>query len=287
VCHVGVIPFLYYLLVCHQRNAAFAGQPLRKYFHLGAWGIAAIFSITAAGTHSLDYGYSTRIYCFINIDLSRSLYIDYSLFYIPMTIIIFSVLFVFCLVVRRIVKYQIEGREFGGGMPMRAQYRVIAVAAIVFIVFCLVFIFRYSYNAHETTLDIENTKAWVECKVKAELTHTPYPPSCNTNINPKRRALSSVTMQNMSNGVMGIFIFLAFGTDPVIYLQWFTIWKCLYQRNMTKLWNSVYHGYSFEVIPPTRSPESSKGTAKETSNTTEGSGLSMATDRSMSSASTV
>lgn len=152
-----------------------------------------------------------------------------------------------------------------------------------FLFYSFYVLFRLTNESKQTLTQLKEREIWVNCKITAELFNLPYPPSCDSPINPQRyflffylfiffsyytllgfffflllvifyyfhpvfffqffysifylffyilflfifrRAFSPVAFSNVGLALVGLLIFLGFGTDKRIVHHWRTVsWK--------------------------------------------------------------
>eukprot|EP00026_Physarum_polycephalum_P003019 Phypoly_transcript_03028.p1 GENE.Phypoly_transcript_03028~~Phypoly_transcript_03028.p1 ORF type:complete len:736 (+),score=120.46 Phypoly_transcript_03028:316-2523(+) len=239
----------FYTIVFEVRPSHFA--PYEKYIHCLVWGIPMIFVIITLGTNNVNFGISSRIYCFVKLDLQHAVTFDYYVFYIPLVVLIILTAVLFSASLYKLIMYQRANRKEGRltKTMIIAQRRILVVTAILIIIFGASYGYRFSATRDVIVDSVIAQDKWIACKLRSELFGLPYPPTCDSDINPFRKSMASMTFQNTFLPFIGIIVFVSFGSEPRIYRHWVALARCVKERDFSKLRGYVLHGYSSDQTP--------------------------------------
>lgn len=243
---------------------------LRKFhplFHLIGWGAPLVFGGAALLTHSIGYG-PPLAWCFVQfkgfgMGEEYGLSPDYYLFYIPIGVLLLTILVLFWVTVIKLIWVRRASSVAASGkrrksLSFRAQIRGLIFIFVVFVITFTLFQWRLQIEADNRKDDlVEVGLKWTYCKMKTFL-NLPDPGYCPGDTNPARINYAHTVFESVLLSGIGMVIFIGFGADIGIYVHWHKIAKLARAREWRKAFDLVAHGRDpFKVITERKSKAAS------------------------------
>eukprot|EP00026_Physarum_polycephalum_P008274 Phypoly_transcript_08356.p1 GENE.Phypoly_transcript_08356~~Phypoly_transcript_08356.p1 ORF type:complete len:378 (+),score=54.52 Phypoly_transcript_08356:340-1473(+) len=229
-----------------------------KYYHLFAWGIPIVLAIAALATDSYAFA-PPAAWCYIH-DRSFSnnyntsykseagIAMDYWLFYIPLGLCILAsfvfLAFVFWTVFQVLRKAKSLRK---GGADLRIQGRIIFFLIFLFVLFIIIFQWRVGLDVQDVSAIKSLDLAWGICKVKINLGLTTDNSGCPEDHVPRRVNFANTTFETVLAASFGLVIFVAFGSDPAVYIFWAKLFRL---RSWDDIKAFIYEGTEPEILIP-------------------------------------
>lgn len=233
---------------------------LSVYYHLFAWGIPLIFTISLIATNSIGYT-PPASWCFItgagiklNEEITLGTGLDYGLFYIPIGIGLGLAVIFLIAVFAKIFMISKASKSISSQstVAIKAQRRIITLIALMLVLFALVFEWRFALDAAVKDGFKDVDFAWGLCKIKQQLQiDDGNPGHCPGDKFPKVFNYSHTMFSTFLCSSLGLFIFLIFGTDIRIYRMWANIFIMAKQGETDKLMSFIKDNSKTSMATPT------------------------------------
>jgi len=204
------------------------------------------FAVAAVATKSIGYG-PPLAWCFVHFNgfgFGTGLSRDYPLFYIPDGVLFVVILALFFATIGMITRIRANRVEVTSGFDifLRTQVRVLIFIFVILAIFFTIFEWRF---AVQSTTDKEHLDSvglnWAYCKMKTALNKTD-PGYCPGDHNPARVDYGHTVFESFLLSGIGMLIFIAFGSDHLIFSQWAIMFRLVFHGEWEKLRDLIISG---------------------------------------------